>query len=67
MILKDLDNWIDISSKLDKSKYYETMGVDRMVASEAIVDGIIVDAGSAVTVDIVKKWYFSRWLYLSGT
>ncbi|MFT7003916.1 MAG: type III pantothenate kinase [Sulfurimonas sp.] len=57
-ILKELPNWIDLSSRLDVSKYYETMGVDRMVASQAVENGIIIDAGSAITVDIIKKGVF---------
>ncbi|WP_294965857.1 type III pantothenate kinase [Sulfurimonas sp.] len=65
-ILKGLENWIDISSKLDMSKYYETMGVDRMLASEAIENGIIIDAGSAVTVDIVKDGVFQGGFIYPG-
>jgi type III pantothenate kinase len=57
-ILKQLPNWIDISSRIDVSKYYETMGVDRMVASQAVDNGIIIDAGSAITVDVIKKGGF---------
>lgn len=56
--LKDLDNWIDLSQKIDMSKYYETMGIDRIVASMAIDNGVIIDAGSAITVDVVKNGEF---------
>ncbi|MDA3908854.1 MAG: type III pantothenate kinase [Sulfurimonas sp.] len=66
LILKDLENWIDLSGHLDMSKYYETMGVDRMVASEAIKNGIIIDAGSAVTVDIVKDGLFQGGFIYPG-
>jgi len=65
-ILKELDNWIDISSYLDMSKYYKTMGVDRMVASEAIENGVIIDAGSAVTVDVVKDGRFEGGFIYPG-
>lgn len=64
--LKDLPNWIDISTYLDMSKYYETMGVDRMVASEAVEEAIIIDAGSAVTVDIVKNGLFQGGFIYPG-
>jgi len=57
-ILKDLSNWIDLSQKIYMSSYYETMGVDRIVASMAVTDGVIVDAGSAITVDVVKDGKF---------
>jgi len=51
-------NWINIETFLDRSDYYESMGVDRVVACEGISDGVIVDAGSAITVDVVKKSHF---------
>jgi type III pantothenate kinase len=66
IILKELPNWIDLSTKLDMSKYYETMGVDRMVASEAIENGIIIDAGSAVTVDVVRDGIFQGGFIYPG-
>ncbi len=53
-VLKLLKNWIDLSLHVEMAKYYETMGIDRIMAVEAVSDGIIVDAGSAVTVDVVK-------------
>ena len=57
-ILKNLSNWTDLSLYLDIGKYYETMGIDRIVASEAVDNGIIIDAGSALTVDVVKDGEF---------
>jgi len=56
--LKKLQNWIDLSQYVDMSKYYNTMGVDRVMVCEAVKDGVIVDAGSAVTVDLVKDRKF---------
>lgn len=53
--LKHLSNWIDLSAHIDFSKYYKTIGVDRVMACEAIENGLIIDAGSAITVDIVKN------------
>ncbi len=53
-ILKNLENWIDLSLHVDMSGYYETMGIDRVMACEAIDYGIIIDAGSAITVDVVR-------------
>ena len=53
-VVKLLKNWIDLSLHVEMSKYYLTMGIDRIMACEAVNDSIIVDAGSAVTVDIVK-------------
>ncbi|QOP44706.1 type III pantothenate kinase [Sulfurimonas sediminis] len=53
--LHSLSNWIDLSEYIDKKKYYQTMGIDRIFAVEAINEGVIIDAGSAVTVDVVKN------------
>jgi len=56
--LKKLQNWIDLSQYVEMSKYYKTMGIDRVMACEAVKDGVILDAGSAVTVDLVKEKKF---------
>jgi len=64
--LNKLPNWIDISIQLDKTKYYETMGVDRMMALEAIEHGIIIDAGSAITVDVKKDGVFEGGFIYPG-
>lgn len=56
--LSSLENWIDLSEYIDMSNYYESMGVDRIFAVEAIESGVIVDAGSAITVDLVKNGLF---------
>ena len=53
--LKSLPNWIDLSEYIDKKKYYKTMGIDRIFAVESVSNTIIIDAGSAVTVDVVKN------------
>jgi len=53
--LKNLANWIDLEPFIQRTKYYETMGIDRIFAVEAIKNGVVVDAGSAVTVDVVRN------------
>ena len=52
-LLKSFDNWCDIAQFVDLTKYYATMGIDRIMACEAISSGVIVDAGSAITVDVM--------------
>jgi len=64
--LQNLDNWIDLSSYVNKEKYYETMGIDRIMAVEAVESGIIIDAGSAVTVDVVKEGKFEGGFIYPG-
>lgn len=65
-VLETLDNWIDLSQYVDKKNYYETMGVDRIFACEAIGDGVIVDAGSAITVDLVVTGSFKGGFIYPG-
>ena len=67
LILKNLENWIDISSFININNYYETMGIDRIVALEAINNGVIVDAGSAITVDIKKDGIFQGGFIYPGS
>ena len=59
--LQSLDNWINLEPFIDKSNYYDSMGIDRVVATMAVdEDCVIVDAGSAVTVDVVKNGKFEK-------
>ncbi len=53
-ILESLPNWHNIVTLIDWKKYYPTMGIDRIMVCEAIDEGVIVDAGSAITVDVMK-------------
>jgi len=60
------ENWIDLSLHVEMSRYYKTMGIDRIMACEAIENGIVVDAGSAITVDIVKSGNFEGGFIYAG-
>jgi len=53
-ILESLPSWHNIVTLIDWDKYYPTMGLDRIMVCEAIEDGVIVDAGSAITVDMMR-------------
>ena len=52
--LEDEVNWINLRVMIDFDKYYESMGIDRIACCEAVEDALIIDAGSAITVDKVK-------------
>lgn len=65
-ILDNLDNWIDVSQYMGMIHYYKTMGIDRIVACEAIDEGIIIDAGSAITVDVVSSGVFQGGFIYPG-
>ena len=58
VILQSLHNWVDLALDVDMGNYYETMGVDRIFACEAIKNGVVIDAGSAITVDVVESGVF---------
>lgn len=49
------ENWINLRPLVNFEKYYETMGIDRIMCCEAVENAVIVDAGSAITVDLLKE------------
>ncbi len=53
--IRELTNWHDLRVLIDWDKYYPTMGIDRIVVCEAVEEGVIVDAGSAITVDVMHE------------
>ena len=64
--LETLENWINLAKNVDMTKYYTTMGIDRIAAVEAVKNAVIVDAGSAITVDIVNNGVFSGGFIYPG-
>ena len=46
-------NWVNLRSFVDFDKYYKTMGIDRIMVCEAVQNAVVVDAGSAITVDVI--------------
>jgi len=64
--LSALSQWHDLRSTIHWSDYYETMGVDRIMACEAIEEGLIIDAGSAITVDLVTEGHFAGGFIYPG-
>ena len=47
--------WKNISDKVHIAGEYETMGVDRRALCLSHDNGVFVDAGSAITVDVVER------------
>ena len=64
--LASCDNWVDLRGFIAWERYYPTMGIDRVAACEAVENGVIVDAGSAVTVDVVKNGRFEGGFIYPG-
>ena len=64
--LDALENWVDLRRYVRWERYYDTMGIDRIMACEAIDNGVIVDAGSAITVDVVSGGCFEGGFIVPG-
>lgn len=62
--IKALPLWKNISEKIKLQGAYETMGVDRMALCLSHNDGVFIDAGSAITVDIMQEGtYMGGFIY----
>ena len=64
--LEALAHWHDLRSFVAWECYYESMGIDRIMACEAIEEGLIIDAGSAITVDLVREGRFEGGFIYPG-
>jgi len=53
--LKEQNNFIDLEPFFNFDTIYQGLGIDRIAACYTISDGVVVDAGSAITVDIVSN------------
>ena len=51
--IEEIDSWKNISSQMKLEGAYDTMGVDRQALCLSHDDGVFVDAGSAITVDVM--------------
>ena len=64
--IASLELWKNISSFVHIDGEYETMGVDRKSLCLSHNEGVFVDAGSAITVDIVEKGSYQGGFILPG-
>ena len=53
--LKLNSNAVNLKEKVNFDTSYEGLGIDRIMACKAVDDGIVVDAASAVTIDIMHE------------
>lgn len=54
-LVSNKSNFIDIEPYFKFDTIYQGLGVDRIAACYTIADGVVVDAGSAITVDIMSS------------
>ncbi len=59
-------NWKNISSLITLEGAYDTMGVDRRALCLSHPDGVLVDAGSAITVDVMEGGVYHGGFILPG-
>ncbi len=64
--IKDFKNGIDLAPYFKFQTDYKGMGIDRIAACYSIEDGVIVDAGSAITVDIMTSGFHSGGFIMPG-
>ena len=64
--IKNIKKWKDISSMITIEGEYETMGIDRKALCLSHNNGIFIDAGSAITVDIVEEGVYKGGFILLG-
>jgi len=64
--IKHIKSWKNISSLLSIDGEYDTMGVDRKALCLSHKEGIFIDAGSAITVDVVKEGMYVGGFILPG-
>ena len=55
VLLQDFKGWIDLEPFIELQSFYTGLGADRKALCSFIEDGVVVDAGSAVTVDVMQK------------
>ncbi len=61
-----IENWKNISSDISLEGAYKTMGVDRRALCLSRDNGIFVDAGSAITVDVMENGVYQGGFILPG-
>jgi len=64
--IKQIPGWFNISCKIILDGAYNTMGVDRRALCLSHDDGVFVDAGSAITVDIMQNGIYQGGYIFPG-
>jgi len=64
--ISSIENWKNISHKMILEGDYDTMGVDRKALCLNHKDGVFVDAGSAITVDVMKDGIYQGGYIFPG-
>jgi len=54
-LLKKNPNSVDLSKYVKFNTSYQGLGVDRIMACKTISEGVVIDAGSAITIDVMAN------------
>ncbi len=60
------EKWYDLGPYIRIDGEYEGMGVDRKALCMAVGDGVVVDAGSAITVDVMRDGLYQGGFIYPG-
>ena len=64
--LRQIPNWVNLADYINLEGSYPTMGIDRQMLLLSRGDGIYIDAGSAITIDLKKNSKFAGGTILPG-
>lgn len=64
--IENIKKWKNVSSLMQIEGAYDTMGIDRKALCLSHHNGLFVDAGSAITVDVVKEGKYMGGFILPG-
>ena len=65
-LLKLNPNSIDLSNYISFDTSYKGLGIDRIMVCKTVKDGIVIDAGSAITIDIMENNFHKGGYILPG-
>jgi len=65
-LLRKIPQWINLADFINLEGSYSTMGIDRQTLLLSRGDGIYIDAGSAITIDLKKNSKFVGGTILPG-
>jgi type III pantothenate kinase len=57
---------VNLEDKVNFFTLYDGLGIDRQMACKTIRDGVVVDAGSAITIDVMEKGIHNGGIILPG-
>jgi len=66
ILLKKNPKSIDLSKYVKFSSSYKGLGIDRIMACKTVSDGVVIDAGSAITIDIMASDIYLGGYILPG-